>query len=93
MNALKVNYIPMEKYSLFSCCQRFRELLLEMLPKRMFREPKNAKEEKDYLDSCIPKATQFVTKWAYKCLANGKVQEEIILRKEDSKSKWTVFKA
>ena len=66
MNALKVNYIQMEKYSLFSCCQRFRELLLEMPPKRVFREPKNAKEDKDYLDSCIPKATRYVTKWAYK---------------------------
>ena len=65
MNALKVNYIQMEKYSLFSCCQRFRELLLEMPPKRVFREPKNAEEEKDYLDSCIPKAMRYVTKkWA-----------------------------
>ena len=96
MNALKVNYIQMEKYSLFSCCQRFRELLLEMPPKRVFREPNNAKEEKDYLDSCIPKVTRYVTKWAVtKCLANGKVKEEIktpTLRKEDLKSKWTVFK-
>ena len=44
----------------------FRELLLEIPPKRVFREPKNAKEEKDYLDSCIPKATRYATKWAYK---------------------------
>ena len=38
-----------------------------MQPKRVFREPKNTKEEKDYLpNSCIPKATRYVTKWAYK---------------------------
>ena len=30
-------------------------------------KPKNTKKEKDYLpDSCIPKATRYVTKWAYK---------------------------
>ena len=51
---------------LFVQLLRFRELLLEMPPKRVFREPKNAEEEKDYLDNCIPKATQYVTKWAYK---------------------------
>ena len=66
MNALKVNYIQIEKYSLFSCCQRFTQLSLEMPPKCVFREPKNAKEEKDHLDSRIPKATRYVTKWAYK---------------------------
>ena len=54
-------YIQMEKYSLFSCCQQFRELLLEMPPKHVFREPKSAKEEKDYLDS-IPKAMWYVRK-------------------------------
>ena len=37
-----------------------------MPPKSVFREPKNVKEEKDYLDSCIPKATRYATKWAYK---------------------------
>ena len=54
----------MENYSSFSCCQRFefRELFLEMPPKRVFRETKNAKEEKDYLDSYEVNAT----KWAYK---------------------------
>ena len=31
----------------------------------MFREPKNAKEQKDYLDSCVPRATRYATKWAY----------------------------
>ena len=44
----------------------FRELLLEMPPKSVFREPNNVKEEKYYLDSCIPKATRYATKWAYK---------------------------
>ena len=37
-----------------------------MPPKRVFQEPNYAKEEKDYLDSCIPKDTRYVTKWAYK---------------------------
>ena len=32
-----------------------------MPPKRVFRDPKTAKEEKDYLDSCIPKATRYAT--------------------------------
>lgn len=45
---------------------KFSKLFLEMPPKRVFREPKNAKEEKDYLDSCVPRATQYATKWAYK---------------------------
>ena len=77
MNALKVNYIQMEKYSLFSCCQRFRELLLEMPPKRVFREPKNAKEEKNYLDSCIPKATRYVKKWTYKIFGEWQSSRKI----------------
>lgn len=37
-----------------------------MPPKRVFREPKNAKDEKDYLDSCVPRATRYATKWAHK---------------------------
>ena len=35
---------------MFGCSQRVRELLLEMLPKCMFREPKSAEEGKDYLE-------------------------------------------
>lgn len=35
---------------MFGCCQRFRELLLEMPPKRVFRESKGAEEE-EYLDN------------------------------------------
>lgn len=35
---------------MFGCGQRVRELLLEMLPKCMFREPKSAEEGKDYLE-------------------------------------------
>ena len=71
----------------------FRELLLEMPPKRVFREPKNVKEEKDYLDSCILRSMpqSGLTKY----LASGKVQEEIktpTLRKQDTRSNWTVFK-
>ena len=36
---------------MFGCGQRVRELLLEMLPKCMFREPKSAEEGKDYLET------------------------------------------
>ena len=50
-----------EPYRMAAAITGFIELLLEMPPKRVFREPKNAKEEKDYLDSCIPKATQYAT--------------------------------
>ena len=36
---------------MFGCGQRVRELLLEMLSKCMFREPKSAEEGKDYLET------------------------------------------
>lgn len=47
---------------MFGYCQRFRELLVEMLPKRVFREPKSFEEEKEYLDSCIPKSMRYATR-------------------------------
>ena len=50
---------------MFGYCQRFRELLVEMLSKRVFREPKSFEEEKEYLDSCIPKSMWYATRWAY----------------------------
>ena len=50
MNGLKVNYIQVEKCSMFGCSQRVRVLLFEMLSKCMFREPKSAEEGKDYLE-------------------------------------------
>ena len=50
---------------MFGYCQRFRELLVEKLPKRVFREPKRFAEEKEYLDSCIPKSMRYATRWAY----------------------------
>ena len=66
MKALMVNYILIKKKrSMFGYCQRFRELLVEMLPKRVFREPKSFEEEKEYLDSCIPKSMRYATRWAY----------------------------
>ena len=74
MNALKVNYIQMANYSLFSCYQRFRELLLEMPPK-----PKNAKEENDYrwivvFQKLCGMSQIGITKY----LASGKVQEKLL---------------
>ena len=65
MNSLKVNYIQTGKVLLVRLLLKFRKLFLEMPPKRVFREPKNAKEEKDYLDSCVPRATLYATEWAY----------------------------
>ena len=70
----------------------FRELLLEMPPKRVFREPKNSKEENDYLDSILRGMPQ---SGLAKYLASGEVQGEIktpTLRKQDTRSNWTVFK-
>ena len=55
-------------------------------------KPESAKEGSEFLDSSIPKSTGYATKWLKKIF--GKVQEEIrtpTLRKEDSKSKWTMF--
>ena len=31
-----------------------------------FRKPKSAKQEKSHLDSCIPRAMQYATKWPFK---------------------------
>ena len=45
MNALKVNYIQTGKVLLVRLLLKFRKLFLELPPKRVFREPKNAKEE------------------------------------------------
>lgn len=44
----------------------FRELFLEAAQKRISRTKKNAKKEKDYLDSCVPGSARYATKWAYK---------------------------
>ena len=66
MNELKVNYIQTGKVLLVGLLLKFRKLFLDMPPKRVFREPKNAKEEKDYLAGCVPRATRYATKWAYK---------------------------
>ena len=45
---------------MFGCCQSFRERLLEIPPKHVFREPNSAEEEKAYLDSRVPKSTAAV---------------------------------
>ena len=58
MNAIKVNYIQTGKVLLVRPLGKFRELFLEMPPKSVFREPKNAKEENDYLGRCVPRATR-----------------------------------
>ena len=73
----------------------FRELLLEMPPKRVFREPKNAKEENENLDSIILRGMPQSGLTKYLARSSGKVQEEIrtpTLRKQDTRSNWTVFK-
>lgn len=67
---------------MFACCRRFRELLLEVLPSTQIVAFQSLRG--------MPQSR--LTKY----LASGKVQEEIktsTLRKEDSKSKWTTFKA
>ena len=89
MNELKVNYIQTGKVLLVGLLLKFRKLFLDMPPKRMFREPKNVKEEKDYLDSCVPRATRYATKSAYKIFGEW---QSSTWRKEDSKLKLTVLK-
>lgn len=63
----ELSYIQLEKYSLFNCSLKVRELLSEMPQKCMFCEPKNTKEEKDYpVDSCTLKSKLYAKRWAYK---------------------------
>ena len=40
-----------------------------MPPKREFRRPKRSLEEKTAFDDCVPKSTQYATKWAFKIFA------------------------
>ena len=76
MNAIKVNYIQTGKVLLVRSLGKFRELFLEMSPKSVFREPKNAKEENDlHLDSCVSRATRYDTKWG--CKIFGEWQSSI----------------
>ena len=85
MNALKVNYIQMERYSLYSCCQRFLELLLEMHPNACFEKHEMLRKRKITWIVVFQKPRSMSQSGLTIYLASGKVQEEMktsTLRKE-----------
>ena len=58
----------------------------------MFREAKNAKEENDNLDSILRGMPQSgLTKYLASCEVQGEIKTPT-LRKQDTRSNWTVFK-
>ena len=72
----------------------FRELLLEMSPKSVFREPKMLRKRKITWIVVFQKLRGMPQSGLTKYLASGKVQEEIktpTLRKQDSRSNWAVL--
>lgn len=55
-----------------------------MAPKRAFRKPKGAEEEKDLFEISVPRSTPYITKWTRKIYLEWQhVRENKIANKED----------